>query len=622
MQSIARQRGGKCLSKVYVNTHRKLQWECAEGHKWSAVPSSIKRGSWCPYCAKKKNGITQKLNIKEMQQIAGKRGGRCLSNTYINANTKLKWKCAKGHQWEATPNSIKRVSWCPYCAGKAKLTIEGMRRLAEVRGGRCLSSIYKNINTKLLWKCKDGHTWETAPSNVVSGNWCPYCGGSLRLNIGDVRKMAEERGGKCLSNEYVNAHRKLWWKCKHNHRWEASSATIKRGSWCPICASGLGERICKECFEQLFGKEFPKSYPIWLVNSCGNQMELDGYCHSLGLAFEHQGQQHFNRISFFQKTEKEFRNRLTDDVLKKQLCKEHGVTLIEIPELSTMLPIDELRTFITTECVFKKITLPRDFKTKPLDFKRAYTASGTEEALRELKTIAQERGGKCLSDDYVNNQTKLLWECAEGHKWEAAPGNIKFGTWCPYCGGSLQLTIEEMQQIAKERGGKCLTDIYVNARTKLFWECSEGHQWKAVSNSIKSGTWCPYCAKKVRGDALRHDIKEMQHVAKERGGKCLSYTYVGANTKLLWECSKGHQWEATPGNIKFGKWCPYCSGNMKLTIEEMQLIALERGGKCLSNAYINNKAKLRWECSEGHRWEANSDHIKRGQWCSKCYKLK
>jgi len=44
-----------------------------------------------------------------------------------------------------------------------------------------------------------------------------------------------------------------------------------------------------------------------------------------------------------------------------------------------------------------------------------------------------KRGGKCLSDTYVNNQTKLLLECAEGHQWEAAPNSIKNGSWCPHC---------------------------------------------------------------------------------------------------------------------------------------------------------------------------------------------
>jgi hypothetical protein len=61
-----------------------------------------------------------------------------------------------------------------------------------------------------------------------------------------------------------------------------------------------------------------------------------------------------------------------------------------------------------------------------------------------------------------------------------------------------KLTIEEMRSIAEERGGKCLSDVYVSANKKLLWECAEGHKWEAVPNSIKIGTWCPHCARMIK----------------------------------------------------------------------------------------------------------------------------
>ena len=63
---------------------------------------------------------------------------------------------------------------------------------------------------------------------------------------------------------------------------------------------------------------------------------------------------------------------------------------------------------------------------------------------------------------------------------------------------SKKLTIKEMRQIAKERGGKCLSTKYVNVHTKLLWECSEGHQWKAKPSNIKRGSWCRKCANRAR----------------------------------------------------------------------------------------------------------------------------
>ena len=112
--------------------------------------------------------------------------------------------------------------------------------------------------------------------------------------------------------------------------------------------------------------------------------------------------------------------------------------------------------------------------------------------IEEMRSIAEERGGKCLSDVYVHYHRKLLWECAEGHQWEATPSNIKKGSWCPHCAQNKG-TIEEMQKIAEERGGKCLSDTYVNSRTNLLWECSEGHQWEATPYNIKKGSWCRKC---------------------------------------------------------------------------------------------------------------------------------
>ena len=64
---------------------------------------------------------------------------------------------------------------------------------------------------------------------------------------------------------------------------------------------------------------------------------------------------------------------------------------------------------------------------------------------------------------------------------------------------SKKLIIEEMQAVAKERGGECLSREYVNSTTKLKWQCAEGHTWMATPGDVKnSGSWCPECARKSR----------------------------------------------------------------------------------------------------------------------------
>ena len=82
--------------------------------------------------------------------------------------------------------------------------------------------------------------------------------------------------------------------------------------------------------------------------------------------------------------------------------------------------------------------------------------------IEEMHNFVSERGGKCLSTEYIHSTTKLKWECAEGHTWEARPNSVKSGNWCRLCSNvKISLTIEEMQKIAAERGGKCLSPEYI-----------------------------------------------------------------------------------------------------------------------------------------------------------------
>jgi hypothetical protein len=171
--------------------------------------------------------------------------------------------------------------------------------------------------------------------------------------------------------------------------------------------------------------------------------------------------------------------------------------------------------------------------------------------IQAMQQLAESQGGKCLSDVYVNAQSKLLWQCAEGHRWTARPDMIQQGQWCPYCAGVAKLTIDAMHRLAETRGGKCLSDTYVDSRTPILWECSEGHRWKAIASNVKRGTWCPVCA-----GFRKRTIEDMRNLAAQHGGQCLSGVYKGNKTRLLWQCKAGHQWEAIPHSVLGGTWCP------------------------------------------------------------------
>lgn len=619
MQVIAQTKGGRCISLIYTNANTRLTWQCADGHQWNAVPSSVKNGTWCPECAKQQVAAhcrESALSIEEMREIAGARGGVCLSDLYTNAQGKLRWRCAKGHEWNATPNSVKhRGTWCPTCGGtqKASLaelqsyaaakgglclaskylsakrkigwqcveghqwkdcwfevkkgrwcalcegrktnktyTIEDMRKHAEGRGGRCLSNTYITKNDKLKWECGEGHIWMAVPGSVLQGSWCPVCGGRQQLTIEEMVELAKSRGGKCLSSTYTNTSTHLLWECSEGHQWTAKPGNVRTGHWCPLCSDSMGERICREFFEQLFGEAFPKAYPPWLRSKSQTQLELDGYCEKLGLAFEHQGPHHYGTDRFFSKTKERLQKVRQNDRTKVRLCKKNGVSLISVPQIPSMLALAKVREFIATECTAKGVSLPDGFMTKAVDYKRAYSSPENRVHLELLKNIALSKNGECLSTVYQGATQNLLWRCEKNHQWETSPQNIKAGRWCPHCAGR-RITIEELKRMARAHGGDCLSPVFRKVSEKLEWRCRSGHIWSASTMSIRRGSWCPHCV-----GSVPLTISDMQETAQLRGGKCISDTYKNANTKLLWECAMGHQWEAVPGSIRAGTWCPQC----------------------------------------------------------------
>ncbi|MCH1473284.1 MAG: hypothetical protein L7V85_05170 [Bacteroidia bacterium] len=485
--------------------------------------------------------------------------------------------------------------------------IEYFKTIAIKKNGKCLSSVYKTLNTKLKWQCSKGHTWESIPNSIMRGTWCPVCAGKAKKTIQDMQELAYARGGKCLSKNYINGKTKLIWECANGHIWKAKYDNIQQGKWCPDCSTGLSERICRTYFEEVFKVPFPNTKGIsWLRNDKGNFLELDGYSNTLQLAFEHQGTQHYEGESYFEKAK-------YDDI-KAQLCEENNVLLIQIPQLGVLLPHSKLHRFLEEEFKntrFKRYKLPQ---LKDVDLSKAYS----NRVDMEMKRLAEDKGGEFLSKHYLGSTIKHQWKCANGHVWSTTPSAISSGNWCPKCGiidssEKRKADFDEILSVIHDKGGKCLSSEYINSKTKLKIECHEGHTWEALQASLKRGHWCPACAGQEK---LK--INDLKSIAESRGGICLSKKYVNANELMLWRCKKGHEWQAPAGRIKSGTWCLKCSGSGKLSLSVFQEIASERDGKCLSTTYKNANSKLEWECSEGHKWTARANHVKRGSWCPTC----
>ena len=278
-RETARAKGGVCLSERYEKAKSPMLWKCAEDHEWSASFDSVcnNSGSWCRKCAAAKYGAGfRRHSLETAQQLAEKRGGRCLSVAYKSVRTKMEWECAKGHRWFAIMHNM-----------------------------------------------------------MTNGAWCATCAGRPILSLEDAREIARERGGECVSKEYKDNSTPLTWQCVEGHRWNACLHAVKdRCSWCPTCLLTT-ESLCYLIVKTLFPEHIfikTRSLP-WLLTDYGHmRLELDMWCEELRLAIEYNGQQHYGVIPRFHPNgEADLRRQQANDALKAEACLDQGVCLIIVP---------------------------------------------------------------------------------------------------------------------------------------------------------------------------------------------------------------------------------------------------------------------------------------------------
>ena len=330
LQAHARKRGGRCLSDEYRNNRTKVRWQCKLGHTWEAVGYSVlNKGTWCPECARTTRSRSNRT-LRDLQEHAAARGGKCLATEYVSLRAKVRWRCEKGHTWSATSQSVlNQKTWCPACAKRAPLGLERLRSHAARLGGHCLAEDYKNSYSKVRWKCSYGHVWRAKPRDVFhKGSWCPEC---QKIGLARLQAHATSLGGRCLCKKYSNRKAKVLWECQLGHRWKASAKHIlHQKTWCPQCAVSVWktEAEIRSILEAIFAPSmFESSYPKFLEG-----LQLDGYCSELSLAFEYQGEQHYDPDNYFHfGNPSSFDSQLERDDRKRQLCDEAGVRLVLVP---------------------------------------------------------------------------------------------------------------------------------------------------------------------------------------------------------------------------------------------------------------------------------------------------
>jgi hypothetical protein len=241
-----------------------------------------------------------------------------------------------------------------------------------------------------------------------------------------------------------------------------------------------------------------------------------------------------------------------------------------------------------------------------------------------LQAIVEKRGGLVLEEvapDPILGNAKFRLRCTNGHEWLTTGLAIHRGSWCLVCLGLEKGTIRQMHALAAEYGGRCLSAEYTNKAIALAWECEKGHRFEAAPVTLKRGAFCPYCIQRDGRDIGHFFLEDFQHIARERGGECLSTEYTRAQDYLRFRCQLGHEFEAKAQGISRRTWCPECAPNKRPTLDRINARAQELGGTCISKNYVNTLTELQFRCERGHKFALSWNRMQAGVWCRECRKM-
>jgi very-short-patch-repair endonuclease len=674
--------------EVTTRTLKKVWWRCKKGHEWEAAISNRTKGGKCPVCNidnivnnERRWFKNSSVLISEWHKV--KNGNLKPEDVALSYNKLIWWKCEKcsfewqaklnsrynGHrnciqcelknkslrinnpklakEWHPTKNgkdtpdnvfaytnkkywwicSICNEEWraqvsnrqmnsngekgCPFCAGKRV----GKKNSLQTKYPQLLEEwhptknkelspdkVYYSTLKKVWWKCKKGHEWEESVRVRVVGSknlqilGCPFCSGHRvsRDNCLSVVNPQLAKEWHPIKNELTandvtkGSHKLVWWQCLKGHEWKASVSKRSSGRGCPFCKPQTS--FPEQVVFYYFNKMFPSVKNRFSSQSKTDGYEIDVFIEDLNIGIEYDGY-------FYHKEKRE------SDEKKSISLASKGILLLRIRE-EGLFPLNNGRDYVyscnpknekSLEEAIKKIIsfigvnyLPLEENSLDIDIKR-----DKEQILNSYYFIKEQE-----SIYYTNPEVIKFWN------WDRntlSPKNLRYGS-----------------------------------AIKVWWVCSQGHEWEASINKIVQGRKCPYCSNKkvyhpnsdtenIIGNSLASrypEIAKQWHPIKNDDLKPEDVVY-GSHKSVWWLCSFGHEWKSPIARLtKRGQECGICSGRGKriLTINEVKKIFEKENCTLLEDKYVNSTSKMKYVCSCGNESYITLSKFKQGQRCRGCFK--
>ncbi len=382
--------------------------------------------------------------------------------------------------------------------------------LAKEADGWDPTTVMYSSKESLPWKCRYGHAWSSKPISR-SGNGrnvktspCPVCSGQLpekgKTDLSSLHpEISGEADGWDPSEYFPGSNRKMTWKCKQGHRWQAVIyERAKRNSRCPYCSNTkvmpgfndlqtLFPQIASEAVDWDPARVNPGSHKkyIWRCPKghtwSSTPMHRTRMRQGCGVCDNKQIQEGVNDLKSQYPRIAELADgwnpsTVTSGSRKRMpwVCQyghKWSATVGDVTSRSQSCPFCSNTRLLTGF---------NDLKTK-------------------FPLIASEAFGWEPSLVHPGTNSRKNWICKYDHKWRATVNSrTVLGAKCPFCSGSRVLQgfndlMTTNPEFADQAFGWDPTKYSAGSGIRKKWRCPEGHIWTTAIN-VRKKSGCPTCA--------------------------------------------------------------------------------------------------------------------------------
>ena len=366
------------------------------------------------------------------------------------------WRCSEGHSFStALCDRTLTKCGCPYCSGKRPIVgkndfktlyPEHAKLWHKEKNGKIgPENVLPFSNKKFWWQCEKGHEWQQVLETRRRGNpECPVCAGTVLVSgINDLATVCPEvakewhptKNGTFTPNQVLpGSHKNVWWICENGHEWE-QEVRVRVENGCPVCKNQVMLTGYNDLLSSL--PEIAKEWHPTKNGALTPDMVHAGSNEYVWWKCEH-GHEWRSKV----------RNRTRGLISGCPYCA-HKKVIVGETDLKTVFP-----------------DIAEDWN---------YEKNGN---LKPENVTA-----------YSNK--KVWWKCELGHEWESDVSSRTIRpSHCPYCSGHRVLPgfndlATVYPKIAAEWHPTKNGDLTPNMVTKgsgkkVWWQCSEGHEWKTT----------------------------------------------------------------------------------------------------------------------------------------------